>query len=47
VKFSGVVKNSRDPLRRQIEQLHHMASLGSPFASYLILPQWQPPLNDM
>jgi hypothetical protein len=34
---------STEPRRRQIEQLHSIASVGSASRLYAILPQWQLP----
>jgi hypothetical protein len=41
--LSGVTAASTKPRRRQIEQLHSIASVGSASRLYAILPQWQLP----
>src|ERR687897_1653277 len=45
--WSGAKAASTDPLRRQIEQLHSIASVGSASRLYAILPQWQLPRIGM
>jgi hypothetical protein len=46
--LSGVVKWWSGARRRQIEQLHCIASVGGSSSTvYASLPQWQLPLNAM
>jgi hypothetical protein len=45
--LSGAKAASTAPFRRQIEQLHSIASMGSASRLYAILPQWQLPRIGM